>query len=340
MRILKLADFSLNTQWQKSSLSFSERYIYGLPENNVLKDQSTGTYYWHLPERTLRMTCLKLTVQLPGKLFQKTLSECQTALKTTEVSILRHQWTLLCRNLLLFLRMPFALAALELTAIYALFRPQDGRKLFTSVERLFFSTLSLSSVFHPQISASIPKKIALLSLKSLFVYRMQIGLFHTFIFIHELGHWIAIKALFTDVNPYIVMDGLYSYCAGGGPAMERSWLGQWVTLTTCRGISAMGGPLLEIISDIGARAVFSRSSDFLVELGAASWIALTAVHLAVSPSTDSVFGDFAQMSACFGIRQKHLVVGCVAYALSSLPLFYKNYRKENISSVPQISTVL
>lgn len=149
---------------------------------------------------------------------------------------------------------PLAAVALELSALYGLVSPYDGRKLYTSSDRLQFGISNLSTYFHtPTVLTS--------SVFTLSVFVGLKALDYGKTWIHEIGHLCAMKALFVDVKPSITVSLTGGgECDWGGPARVLSTLGQHFSLNTAVGMVSAAGPLVTVVTGLFASALAYKMS--------------------------------------------------------------------------------
>jgi hypothetical protein len=125
-----------------------------------LIDQTTGKKYFNESKSCVRIKCLLLTVGVP--VVHTVAAIINIAWKVLKLISFSHFW---CENfdleykfkarlkaagkdLLSIVTTPFFLVALELTAIYGLITPYNGRKLYASTERAY-NTFTLAPCFRP-----------------------------------------------------------------------------------------------------------------------------------------------------------------------------------------------
>lgn len=158
MSNITLRDFQPINTW-KPDLDGS-KWKDGDPE--YLIDMTTGRRYWNESKGCIALKCFLLTMGTPivhviaslvnvaykiVKLVSfshfrmnkegKTLSSFQEKLKDAG------------QDLLKVITTPIALAGLELAAIYGVFTPYNGRKLYASIERAQYGTCILAPCFQP-----------------------------------------------------------------------------------------------------------------------------------------------------------------------------------------------
>lgn len=157
---VKLKDFSIKTQWELDEKG--EKW-----ENNptILKyiiDRSTGRKYWNESAQSIRIKCsLLLLGTLLVHFIAGMMNVAYRALKLLSLS---HFWIKKADEQgyfflgraqdagIDFLRMflqPFVFLGLELSALYGLFSPLDGRKLYASLERAEYGGWILAPCFQP-----------------------------------------------------------------------------------------------------------------------------------------------------------------------------------------------
>lgn len=141
-----------------------EKWEDGSPKHLI--DRTTGQKYWNESEEVVRFKCVLLTV---GTLFVHAIAGIiNIAYRTLKLFSLYHFWEskegeksydFKARleeagiDLLRIFSEPLAILGLELAAIYGIYRPYDGRKLYASIERAQYNHYVLAPCFQPD-----PKK--------------------------------------------------------------------------------------------------------------------------------------------------------------------------------------
>ena len=235
--------------------------------------------------------------------------------------------------------MSLCFVSFELSALYGLVRPNDGRKLFTSFDRLLFSAPYLSTIFHQKFFPSEPRMF----LKNLVLLELgYFGSIHAITALHEIGHYLAMKALFVDVNPSIAVFWNGSgECSWGGPGQLLSTLGQRMTHRQADGLVSLAGPLIHMIgallSSIGAYQL-SESRH----LPLTPWLcgfSLRSVFgnlaYAISNADGMPAHDFRKMSDCFGIPRIYLTLASIASAILPTVLCVASLRRRLDSEPPK-----
>lgn len=128
-----------------------------------LKDETTQRPYWNEDEAVVRKKCAWLAIGTP--IFHAIALVGNVAYRIIALLTLSHFWwpkegekeySLKERakdagkDLLRIVAAPFVYVALEVSAIYGLFRPYDGRKLYASLERAEYGEYVLAPCFQPK----------------------------------------------------------------------------------------------------------------------------------------------------------------------------------------------
>ncbi len=131
-----------------------------------LIDQSTGRLYLNESKGVVRFKCFLLTVGTP--FVHSIAGICNIALRIFRLVTFYHlrrdkpeekSYAFTARlgdavkDLLRVVIQPIAIFGLELSAIYGLFRPYDGRKLYASIERAQYGNFILAPCFQPDPKA-------------------------------------------------------------------------------------------------------------------------------------------------------------------------------------------
>lgn len=163
-RSLTFNDFKPVNDWVEERES-GEVYDNGCPMYII--DQSTGKHYLNSSEKGIRFNCIVLS--LLGVPICHTISMVgHTAYRIGKIVTGAHFWITkenerdyslkergleAMEDLVKIVSAPFVLCALEASAIYGLFRPFDGRKLYASFERFaFYDRFFLAPCFQPDPS--------------------------------------------------------------------------------------------------------------------------------------------------------------------------------------------
>ncbi len=109
-----------------------------------LTDQSTGRRYWNESLPVVSFKCLLLAVGTP---IVHTIAAVISAV--CRIFIILSLSEDAGEHALKLLATPFAVVGLELAAIYGIFNPYDGRKLYASIERALYSQHLLAPCFQP-----------------------------------------------------------------------------------------------------------------------------------------------------------------------------------------------
>lgn len=127
-----------------------------------LMDQTTKRLYWNESKRCVRVKCLLLSLATP--FAHSAFAIKATALRILKLGTFYHFWShkkgeknysLKSRAIdagieaLKIVVTPFAIVGLELAAIYGLFTPYNGRKLYATIERALYGRSILAPCFQP-----------------------------------------------------------------------------------------------------------------------------------------------------------------------------------------------
>ena len=125
-------------------------------------DKSTGRKYGNEPKELIREKCILLTLGTP--IVHSIASVVNMAYRIVKLVSLSHFWRPregeesynfkarlkdAGKDLARVVMQPFALIGLELAAVYGVFRPLDGRKLYASIERVQYGDYVLAPCFQP-----------------------------------------------------------------------------------------------------------------------------------------------------------------------------------------------
>jgi hypothetical protein len=125
-------------------------------------DQTTGKQYWNDSPSTLRIKSLLLTLGTP--LIHTIALSCGVVYRILKLVTFYNFWAErenedeydfkarsadAGKDLLRIITTPLSLIALELGAIYGLLRPNDGRKLYASIEMVTYENFTVAPCFHP-----------------------------------------------------------------------------------------------------------------------------------------------------------------------------------------------
>lgn len=351
----------------------------------VIRDKTTGTVYSNRPIRFVRLKCLQLAAATPilhlmmmmvqisrESLDTLTLAHFRTSYRLRHKKSIK-QWIGLQQNehwaltatkqtaqdiVLLLLSLPLFIG-LELSALYGVLNPRDGRKLYGSFERLRYSEPLLSTSFRPRSGIDDQlfdgRLVCLLTLSTLF---------------HEWGHYLAIKHLYEKVTDLTLNVGLplgfgsvsYGALSGvswsssklilngarvGGYVGASSTIGpKWFNDRITQGLTFAGGPLFDLINVITSTAtalILARRvphiacplalNAVVVSIGSLeyalsplldqtwSWEHLKSLHS--NPSTAfAVSHDYESMARLFSIRRSSLVALAFGVTLIASTAFY------------------
>lgn len=134
------------------------KFLSGEPANLI--DQTTGLKYRNESKGTVRFKCALLMFGTP--IVHAIASVLNLAYRILILITFSHFWfprkedydlkaraMETGRDLLRVVGAPIALVGLELSAIYGIFNPYDGRKLYASFERVFYNHWILAPCFQP-----------------------------------------------------------------------------------------------------------------------------------------------------------------------------------------------
>lgn len=155
---ITLRDFQPINKW-KPDLD-GQKWYDGSAKHLI--DQSTGRKYWNESKATVGFKCFLLTLGTP--FVHPIAGIINIACRALKLISFSHFWMhksgeksydfkarLLDagKDLLRIVTQPLAIVGLELAAIYGLFRPYDGRKLYASIERAQYGNFILAPCFQP-----------------------------------------------------------------------------------------------------------------------------------------------------------------------------------------------
>lgn len=159
MNTLNLKDFQPINDWkidvdgQKWESSTDPVYII---------DQTTSKKYWNHSKGSIQVKCVLLTLGTP--IVHPVSSTANILYRVVKIISLFHFWgeveegkssSLKARakrarnDCLRVLTAPIALIGLELSSIYGVVNPYDGRKLYASIERACYGKAVLARCFQP-----------------------------------------------------------------------------------------------------------------------------------------------------------------------------------------------
>ncbi len=125
-------------------------------------DMSTNRRYLNEDRGTVRIKSFLLTLGTP--IVHSVAAICNVAYRTLKILTLSHFWMEKEQeksynfkerlvdagvDFLKIVEIPLAMIGLELSAIYGIFRPYDGRKLYASIERATYGNFILAPCFQP-----------------------------------------------------------------------------------------------------------------------------------------------------------------------------------------------
>ncbi|GAB4228505.1 MAG: hypothetical protein Tsb0021_05900 [Chlamydiales bacterium] len=155
---VNLSDFQPINRW-KPDLD-GPKYYDGTAQ--YLIDQATGRKYLNESKGVVGYKCFLLILGTP--IVHTITSVMNVAYRIVKLVTLSHFWMQkdgeqsynfknrlkdAGTDLLRIATQPIALVGLELAAIYGLFRPYDGRKLYASIERAQYGNYILAPCFQP-----------------------------------------------------------------------------------------------------------------------------------------------------------------------------------------------
>lgn len=152
MNPLVKADFSLHNEWTpyKSGPKWA-----GTTIPAYLIDRSTGRSYWNESKAVVRVKCALLTLGTPivhatvglaTKLFSVI---TLYPLWGNSDSSLKSRFKELGKEIIRLALLPLGVIALEMAALYGIFSPYNGRKVYASLERSFYGEYLLAPCFQP-----------------------------------------------------------------------------------------------------------------------------------------------------------------------------------------------
>lgn len=151
-------DFMPHNNWEvweigpKYGDSTTPRYI---------RDKSTGRVYFNEPPEIVGLKCFLLTLGTP--LVHLAASVCNILYRAMKLVTGAHFWEEedckpysledrleeAGKDALRILISPLAIIGLELSALYGMIMPYDGRKLYASIERAMYESFILAPCFQP-----------------------------------------------------------------------------------------------------------------------------------------------------------------------------------------------
>lgn len=155
---INLRDFQPINRW-KPDLD-GPKYWDGTPQHLI--DQTTSRKYLNESKVVVGFKCFLLTLGTP--IVHAIAAVVNVAYRIVKLVTLSHFWmpkdgeqsyNFKSRlkdagtDLLRIATQPIAIVGLELAAIYGLFRPYDGRKLYASIERAQYGNFILAPCFQP-----------------------------------------------------------------------------------------------------------------------------------------------------------------------------------------------
>lgn len=123
-------------------------------------DQTTGKRYLNESRLCVRIKCLMLLVGTP--VIHPIMAICNIAFRILKLVTFSHFWAEkdgestynlqerradAKKDILRTVATPFSIIALEFAALYGVFRPYDGRKIYASLEKIIYGDLFLAPCF-------------------------------------------------------------------------------------------------------------------------------------------------------------------------------------------------
>lgn len=159
---VSLRDFQPINNW-KPDLN-GEKWQYGEErgEPKFIVDQTTNRRYFNETRGIVRFKCFLLTLGTP--FVHPIASIANVAYRVLKLATFSHFWANkdgetkynfkarlanAGKDLLRIVATPFSIVGLELAALYGIFRPYDGRKLYASIERATYGNFILAPCFQP-----------------------------------------------------------------------------------------------------------------------------------------------------------------------------------------------
>ncbi len=163
---ITLKDFQPINSWEK----FGHEKIYleqeVVEENYIyLIDKTTGRQYWNEPKSLVSFKGFLLTLGTPivhpiasvfsiiSKVFHIAISIFKVIFiypfKKNFINNLKQSLIFIAKDIFKIIETPVILAFLELSALYTIVNPYDGRKLYASFERLHYGSHVLAPCFQP-----------------------------------------------------------------------------------------------------------------------------------------------------------------------------------------------
>jgi hypothetical protein len=146
------ADFSLCNEWTPYKLGPKWTDYPKIPA--YLIDGSTGRLYWNESEGVVGFKCALLTLGTP--IVHATVGLASKIFHVITLSALRkgggtlkERFTEFGKDLARLVFLPLGIIALEAAALYGVFSPYNGRKLYASLERACYKGYLLAPCFQP-----------------------------------------------------------------------------------------------------------------------------------------------------------------------------------------------
>lgn len=149
-------DFCVFNKWRVDHQS--ERFYDGQPRHLI--DESTGRRYLNEDKLVVGFKCFLLTIgTLPVHLIASSIKVLQCAFNAVFAFIqpaphtgynLKNRISDSLLNIAKIVIAPTVIALLEVSAVYGIFSPYNGRKLYASLERSYYGSFILAPCFQPQ----------------------------------------------------------------------------------------------------------------------------------------------------------------------------------------------
>lgn len=161
---MKLNDFQLVNKWVPDTEGPKwDDYGYGLTgQPKYIIDQTTNKKFLNESKKIIRIKCAILTIATPIKKPLFAIPIC--AFRVIKILSFSHFWQSKYRttkgqpfreagkDVLKIAATPLAIIGLECAAIYGVFRPHDGRKIYANIETAVFYPFVLAPCFQPNSS--------------------------------------------------------------------------------------------------------------------------------------------------------------------------------------------
>ena len=158
---MQIRDFQPINIWEPDKTGHVWQYGNEQGQPMFLIDRSTGRQYINESENVVRKKCVYLTL---GTLFVHAITGIiNIAVRILMLGSFAHFWLHkeekydftgrlwdAGKDLVRIVATPFAIAGLEFAAIYGIYSPYDGRKLYASIERALYGDAILAPCFQPE----------------------------------------------------------------------------------------------------------------------------------------------------------------------------------------------